>query len=323
MAENKGISVIIPIYGDFDIKRALLCVNSIKAQKGVDIEIVISEQGIARRFPEIEGVKHIFTYHKPKANLSDFNPGKIRNIAIVNSNKDFIYTLDADTIFADPLFLKKLLGYLIKHPNKILYRPFMRRLPADNFEEFNKWYSSLGFKKAVKKLIINQNFLVKTSPGYRELKIFEKISKEAGYKKTFTSLIEDYKKYVDERIGSDTEFNFWPVYWNENRHCGSNFFRRTHFLNVGGYCERFVNWGCEDSDLQWKFREMYDLEFFPSSFEVIHLDHPKEYLSPKMWDLNEKKSTERKSKGVKSAIKYDKKILKKEYGKQLEAMKNL
>ncbi|MDP1728689.1 MAG: glycosyltransferase [archaeon] len=316
MTLTEGISIIIPLYGDFDIRRILRSIDSIKMQKGVDAEIVVSEQGETRRFPEVEGVKYIFTYHKPQANLSDFNPGKVRNIAILNSTRDYIYTLDADVILPDPEFLKKILNILKEDSNKILFRPFMRRLPRDNFEEFNQWCDVFGFEEALKKLIINQEFLVKTSLEYRELKIFEKDSKEAGYRKTFSSLIEDYKKYVEERLGSDTDLNFWPVYWNENRHCGSNFFRRSQFLDVGGYCEKFINWGCEDSDLQWKFREIYNLEFFPPEMEVIHLDHPKGYVSPKMWALNEEKSTKRKKDGVKLAVEYDKEILKKEYGKK-------
>jgi len=315
MGKKDEISVVIPIYGNFDIKRILMCIESIKSQKGVDVEIVVSEQGEYKRFPQVERVKHIFNYHKPKADFGDFNPGKIRNIAVMNSTKKYIYTVDADIIFSDPSFLKKALTFLKKDPKRILYRPHMRRLPKDNFAEFSRWYDSLGLGDAIKRLIVNQEFLVKTSPRFRELKIFEKISKEAGYKKTFTSLIEDYKKYIEERLGSDEEFNFWPIYWNENRHCGSNLFRRKQFLEVGGYCEKFINWGCEDSDLQWKFRETYNLEFFPEDLEVIHLDHPRGHISPEMWEDNEKKSTERKNGGVKSAIRYDKKILKKEYGK--------
>ena len=314
MLKVDGISVVIPIYGDFDVKRILLCIKSIKMQKDVDIEIVVSEQGETKRFPGVDGVKHIFTYHKPQENLSDFNPGKVRNIAIMSSTKECIYTLDADIIFTNPFFLKTVLKILKDNPGRVLFRPYMRRLPLDNFEEFNQWVSSLGFEAALKKLIINQEFLIKTSPKYRELKIFEKISQEAGYKKTFTSLIEDYKKYVEERLGSDDNLNFWPVYWNENRHCGSNFFRRCQFEEVGGYCENFINWGCEDSDLQWKFRETYKLEFFPADLEVVHLDHPKGYLSPEMWGKNEEESARRKKEGVKTAIEYDKKILEKEYG---------
>jgi len=313
MEKNKGISVIMPIYGNFDIQRAIRYIDSIKMQKDVDVEIVVSEQGINKRFPETKGVKHIFIYHKPKPKLSDFNPGEIRNIAVINSTKDYIYTMDADVILLDPYFLKKLWNILQANPAKILYRPFMRRLPKDNFEEFNKWCDSIGFKRAVKKLIINQKFLVKTTPEYRELKIFEKDSKEANYRKTFTSLIEDYKQYVEERLGSDDNLNFWPIYWNENRHCGSNFFRRVQLSDVGGYCEKFINWGCEDSDLQWKFRETYKLEFFPVEMEVIHLDHPKGYVSPAMWASNEEISAKRKKDGIKLAIKTDRENLKKRY----------
>lgn len=313
MKRLKGVSVVIPLYGDFDIDRVLICIDSINMQKDVDKEIVVSEQGMKRRFPDVKGIKHIFNYHKPKKNLSDFNPGKIRNIAIINSTKQYIYTMDADTVLPDSLFLKKLVRLLEKNPNKVLYRPLMRRLPLDNFHEFKKWRDEFGFEKALKRLVINQNFLIKTSPGYRKLKIFEKESTEAGYRKTFTSLIEDYNKYVEERLGSDDNLNFWPVYWNENRQCGSNFFSREQFDSVGGYYEGFINWGCEDSDLQWKFREKYNLEFFPKKLEVIHLDHPKGYISPEMWQLNEKKSTKRKKKGVDFVIEHDKKILKKEY----------
>lgn len=315
LTNHKGISVVIPIYGQFDINRILLCIDSLKMQKNVDVEIVVSEQGEIRRFPEVQGVKHFFNYHKPQQNLSDFNPGRIRNIAIMNSTREYIYTLDADIIFPHEYFLSNLLNFVLDKPNLVLYRPFMRRLPLNNFEEFRKWCFLEGFETAVKKLIFDQKFLVKTSPSYREMKIFEKDSKEANYRKTFTSFIEDYEKYVEERLGSVEDFNFWPIYWNENRHCGSNFFTRKQFLSVGGYCEDFINWGCEDSDLQWKFRERYFLEFFPEEFEVIHMDHPKGYVSPEMWCKNEEKSAKRKTEGVEKVISFDREVLEREYRK--------
>lgn len=308
-----SISVVIPIYGNFDIKRILLCIDSIKIQKEVEVEIIVSEQGEKRRFPKVKDVKSTFKYHKCKPHLSDFNPGQVRNTGVMLSTKKYIFTLDADIIFLDPLFLRKSWEILESSQNKVLYRPFMRRLPLDNFEEFNGWCEKFGFKKAIEKLILDQKFLVKTSPKYRELKIFEKDSKEANYRKTFTSFIEDYKKYIEERLGSEDNLNFWPVYWNENRQCGANFFRKEQFFKVGGYCKDFINWGCEDSDLQWKFREIYDLEFFPPDMEVVHMDHPKDYISPAMWDQNEEISTKRKKEGIKITVETDRKKLQKEY----------
>ena len=86
-----------------------------------------------------------------------------------------------------------------------------------------------------------------------------------------------------------------------------NFFRRKQFEIVGGYCEDFINWGCEDSDLQWKFKEVFDLQFFPEGkeFMVMHLDHKRGYFSPEMWKRNEKICSERKQKGILKVAKED------------------
>ena len=95
--------------------------------------------------------------------------------------------------------------------------------------------------------------------------------------------------------------------WSEDLHCGGNLFRKEHFYQVGRYCENFVNWGCEDSDLQWKMTAYYDLQFFPKTekFEVLHLDHSKDYFSSSMWNLNEEICAKRKTAGVDCAIKKD------------------
>lgn len=300
------ISVVLPLYGSFDVQRSLIVIESIKLQKNVLTEIVVSEQGEQRRFPNVEGVKYTFKYHRPQEHLSDFNPGNVRNLAIAKSTANLIYTNDSDIVFTDPNYLERSADFLQAEPNRVLYRPFMRRLPLNNFSTFCSWVSESGLEIAISKLHKNQEFLLKTSPDYREMKVFSKKSEEANYTKTFASLIEDYQEYVRRGLGSDEKLNFWPVYWNENRHCGANMFRRTHFENVGGYCEDFINWGCEDSDLQWKFRETLKLDFFPEDLEVLHLDHPKGYVSPKMWAENEKACSQRRNiEGLKASIQRD------------------
>lgn len=95
------------------------------------------------------------------------------------------------------------------------------------------------------------------------------------------------------------------MFWNENRHCGGNLFRMKQFKAVGGYSEEFINWGCEDSDLQWKFSQLYHLQFFPENLEVIHLDHPKGYFSPEMWAKNEEISRRRIEEGLERVIERD------------------
>ena len=83
--------------------------------------------------------------------------------------------------------------------------------------------------------------------------------------------------------------------------------RRKHLDLVGAYCERFINWGCEDSDLQWKLGERFSLQFIPNEarFEVIHLDHPKLYFSKEAWKRNEAIADCRKRQGAYISIAQD------------------
>lgn len=301
---KKGmVSVVIPIYGSFDIQRLFLTIESIKNQEGVDIEIIVSEQGESPKLKEKldNSVKYTFTQHIPSLDLSDFNPGNVRNLAIKQTSGEFIYTIDADVIFLDKYFLKKSKELLEQNPRLVLYRPFMRRLPLENFEEFTEMVENKGIRNTIKSLNISQEYLATTEGVKRELKVVTKDTDE--YEKTFTTSMDEFKRYISDDSLKGQE----PKIWSENRHCGSNFFRREQFEIVGGYCEDFINWGCEDSDLQWKLKEVFDLQFFPGEekFMVMHLDHEMGYFSPEMWKRNEEICSERKQKRILKVAKED------------------
>lgn len=297
------ISVIVPVYGQFDINRALLAVDSARGQRGVNVELVVSEQG---EYPRIQNridlpVKYVFTYHKPSETLSDFNPGLVRNLGVKISSGEFLYTNDADVLLLNPNFLATLRDAVIANPNLALYRPPMRRLPIDCFDEFCRRVKSDGVDKAIKSLNLNQPFLAITDDRLRELKVVTRQRNE--YEKTFTAFMGDFQRYLADVSLKGSE----PLIWAEDRYAGGNFLRRKLFYDVGGYCERFVNWGCEDSDLQWKLGQRYNLQLFPKEqrFEVVHMDHTRGYFSREMWQRNEVICAERKAKGVQGAIDED------------------
>lgn len=73
MAKTPEVSVVVPVYGEFDLARACISVQSILSQQSINYEVIVSEQGVSRRFPKMSGVKHVFKYHKPQPDLSDFN----------------------------------------------------------------------------------------------------------------------------------------------------------------------------------------------------------------------------------------------------------
>ena len=90
MEKTPDLSVVIPVYGRFDLARARACVLSMLSQKDVNHEVIVSEQGESKRFPDIQGVRHVFHYHKPRKDLSDFNPGNVRNLAALQARGNVI-----------------------------------------------------------------------------------------------------------------------------------------------------------------------------------------------------------------------------------------
>src|SRR3989338_2757452 len=248
MAKTLELSVVIPLYGEFNLARACVSVQSILFQQGINYEVIVSEQGEFRRFPEMPRVKHIFKYHKPLPDLSDFNPGNVRNEAVALATGEFVYTNDADIVFLDSYYLAKSVEAIRGNLDEVLCRPFMKRFPLDEFSEFERMVHNLGIGEAVASLDLSQKFIATLNGKLRKLRVFEK---DSVYLKTFTAFEEDFQSYV----GDDKNKGSEPIFWNENRHCGGNLFRMRQFINVGGYSEEFINWGCEDSDLQWKFHE--------------------------------------------------------------------
>ena len=129
------ISVIIPLYGTFDSERVYISIDSLKNQKNVNLEISVVEQSDSPRFLGLDGI--IYIHIKPVFSSDGFLiPGLVRNIAVKNSDGDFIYNNDGDIIFRNQNYLCNLLKLMEESENICLCHPFMRRLPIENFENF-------------------------------------------------------------------------------------------------------------------------------------------------------------------------------------------
>lgn len=301
---RKGlVSVIFPIYGNFYADRLLLSIASARAQEGINVEIVVAEQGTV---PTLEGkldpsITYLFQAHASGKDTGDFNPGEIRNRAIANASGEFIYTNDADVVFMNKRFLAKSLEILDQNPDMVLHRPPMRRLPIDNFDEFKKRANEHGLPATIASLNLGNEFLATTDHKERDVKVA--VSNSEGDLRVRTTSKEDFDRYLSDSSLKENEH----VIWSENVHYGGNFFRREQFESIGGYCERYINWGCEDTDLQWKFKNMFNLQLFPkiAEFTVLHLDHEKRYLLAETVRRNEGVFERRRQGGVYAAIKED------------------
>ncbi|MBT5739811.1 glycosyltransferase family 2 protein [Candidatus Woesearchaeota archaeon] len=283
------ITVIYSIYGSFDKCRLEASIGSVLAQKDVDLEIIVAEQGSypRHRVPNDKRVKHHFEKFHPTDN--NFNPGAIRNMAGARASGEFIYTNDADIVFLDKNYLRNIIELLDCNEDLSLYRPLMLRLSLNEFKQFFDSFKDEGLNATLGKLKQPNDYFLSFHPSFPELKV---VVKQAKYEKTFVATQEDFQRYLSDHSLKGSE----PTIFYENLHCGGIATRLDLFRQVGGYCEQFENWGCEDSDLQWKLSKIGKLDFFPKDkrYQVLHLDHPKGYFRSEKWRQNEEKEAIRK-----------------------------
>jgi len=295
------ISVIVPIFGNFDRKRVNLTLQSLTKQKEVDLEIVVAEQS-SKPLINISQINNfnVKYVHLPPYNLADnryFRPGFVRNVAARNSSGEYLYNTDGDVILINPLFLANALETF----KTGLYRPIMRRLPLENFHEFYEQSEMEGLEKAISNLNMDQPYLATSKKNPIKMRVFEK--EESGKRKIFLYTEGDHKKYLSDPSNKGKE----PIFSTLNTHAGAILMRRDHFEDVGGYCVQFAGWGCHDADLQWKLRESFSIEQFPHDyrFEVLHLDHERNYFSHERWMKNREIQKRRRVQGVIKSVEED------------------
>ena len=306
----KKISVIFPFYGNFDFDRPKMAIGSIKEQKGVAVEIVISglsENKNAEKFFKKQGVKYIGSPLTKENNKDIFRPGKIRNIAIKKCSGEYIYSTDGDIVFPNKNYLHNLIS-LMDRTKTPLYRPPMRRLPLESFKEFREMVSLMGIFKSIKKLDFSKEFIVNTRTNKITMKEITYLDKSQTKKRVLYTE-SDWKKYKSntDNKGQEPKFSTLEV------HGGGTLFLKKQAEFIGGYSEKFVNWGQDDFDLQWKLENVYGIQKIPkkTKFEVIHLDHKREYFKKEQWKRNLRIQKNRREKKFDEILDTDREAYKK------------
>lgn len=298
------VSVVVSLYGSFSVARAVIALESIRAQAGVALDVVVAERGpesqLAHWLPT--GVRHVFTVHDPMSDGPAYSPGRVRNDGVLACRGDYVYLTDADIVFQSATFLADCIALLSRHPDVVLRRPRMRRLPDEYFGQFSLLVEADGLASALGALHRDQDYIATLDRREHRIRVFSKVSDTDDYTKTFTASEDTLATVSPDRYGE-----IWPQVWSEDRHCGGILCRRSQLQRVAGYCEEFLSWGCEDSDLQWKLGDLFRMRFFPytRTFEVLHLDHSKEYFSKNAWDSNEAICRIRRERGVLPSIAAD------------------
>ncbi len=295
------ISVIIPLYKQFDPARVQISIDSLKQQQKVNLDIVVAEQSNEPTFHEQEGISYVFIPNGEVEKQKYAIPGLIRNKAARRSSGDYLYNSDGDIVYCNPFYFAEILELIKTGDGVSLCRPPMRRLSIEDFEGFRRMWEELGLEKALANLDMSNDFAAKLPGSPVSILPFRK--KESGRLKTFLYSSSDLGRYNEDPNLKGSE----PKYSTLSVHAGATFMKIEHFWAVGGFCEKFVAWGCHDADLQWKLRNRFSLFEFPNfpEYEVLHLDHEREYFDRERWQANREIQRSRRSGGVDMAISDD------------------
>jgi len=274
------VTVMVPLYGAFDIERVKFSVDSIKTQKRVEVEISVVEQSDHPRLLRLEGIT--YTHIKPVLSSEGFLvPGRVRNLAARNSKGHFLYNNDGDIVFKDTHYLTNLIKKMEEAEDICLYHPLMRRLPLENFKDFKERFDKGGIQRAVNDLDLSQPYGATYSDNFVMIRHFKKNIN--GELEISVATQKDHEEYHNgNNKGKE------PFYYTLNVHAGCTLMRRDQFEAVGGFCEDFAGWGGHDVDLQYKLKRLFNLKkiWQISNLEVLHLDHVREYFSRNQWNKN-------------------------------------
>jgi len=297
---KKSVSVVVPLYGNPHLDRFNLVSESIFAQRNVSLELILAGLNTAQRFSNLSQVE------TPKEAVpSIVRMGSVLNRGLNLAAGELTYVTDADILLVNPEYLANLIQESCNQ-GSFLKRPPMRRLLLQDFDWFNSLVKNNGLEKALDLLDFSQDYIVKPKDQKRNIRAFKKL--ESGRIKTFIATGEDLQRYRSSEENKGSE----PLYFNQEIHCGAVFAPTQAFSDVGGYSEGFVSWGVWDADIQWKLEHIGDMNLIPKErrFDVIHLDHSKEYFNKDKWAQDRLLQIKRRESGAEECIKEDRE----EYG---------
>ena len=295
------VSVIFPVYGNFDIEKLLISVDSVKRQKEVDFEIVVSEVNKEPRLKGLldPGINYVFNKTDPEEQLKGFNQGRVRNLGVKSSSGEYVYHNEADIIFESPFFLKECKVLMDLNPFSSYACPHKKRIILDNVELFKKKAREEGLNKALNALSHNNNFFTVMDGIPRYFKIINE-----NYWLSSYAIIARNKSELNKKANEALQNPKVQEGFELSLHFGGILFRRRDFDLLGGFSERFFRWGSVDLDFHWKLDQCFCFESFPKKkdFVVIHMDHLRGYFSEETFAENERIRSLREKSGIVKAV---------------------
>jgi glycosyltransferase involved in cell wall biosynthesis len=302
---NNLISVIISIY-NYKYPRNLWAVLRSLRNQSIDIEIVLSEQGLSKESP----YKHLAKVFNAKYILSKpdlingkevYNIGRVRNIGALISSGKYLYFSDADILIYNSNYLQTILEKSVINNKYNWYRPSMYRLSEETCRDFIIDYlygkNNNAFNQPDICMIDYDKTLFSLKP------ISEGECNGIILSQPFVCTKEEFDIINSE--GFDVE-KADKYIWKARFHYGGTFCSFKNFMAVAGYCELYYNYGCEDGDFHYKLKLKSGIEQIDSIVtqkSIIHFEHERKINPITKNNVNIRE--ERSRRGIDEIIKFD------------------
>lgn len=252
------VSVVLPLFGNHLAKDSLPAVCRAWLQQDVPCEVVVAVTEGTKIPPLVDSAAD-GRIRIVLADRGSISPGPLRNLAASASRAPMLYLGDADIAPLGTDFAGQALELL---EDRAVIQPWMYRLV--NPAEVRAWpaFERPGRGLACHVSVDAEGRLVPLGGerfSWRSPDLME-VTGPPGF---------GWPK-------DDGTLCSFPFHW------GGILVRRESFDAVGGYCSRYVGWGCEDSDLIAKLEDRVGVvrAFKVAALKLacLHFEHPRPYM---------------------------------------------
>lgn len=275
MRSEYTVTIVVTVYNYEYTKEFESVLCSLSRQK-IDKEIVLCEQStevsdVLLKLCEKYSIKYINIQPEIIGGECFYNIGRVRNVAALCSKSKYIYFTDADILIYDVYYLHKLISYSEKHMRVSCMRPKMRRLKKEFHPMFSRDYLAgvnIDFNTCspycYSEYSEEKNKISPISCGelYRVMYNLVHVGEVNKSEKNIVFIAKNIEEFSNN--------------WKTAIHFGGILCNRETFIEVGGYCEKYYNWGAEDVDFQWKVMEnsgMQLIDYIINDCAILHFEH--------------------------------------------------
>ncbi|GIJ64296.1 hypothetical protein Vau01_118120 [Virgisporangium aurantiacum] len=273
-----AVSVVLPLFGDHPARHTLPAVAAAWLAQDVRCEVLVATAADTAVELSRDDRIRVLSGGPPA-------PGTLRNLAASVARAAMLYLGDADIVPVGADFLRRALALCAN--GDALVQPWMYRLVN---------HAEIGTAPAwrdpgpVRACLVtgDRSGRLTPVPGER----FHRIDR---------SLWAEPPPHLVNPADSPEMVFRCPFHW------GGVLVRKDQFDRVGGYCTRYVGWGCEDDDLFAKLGTVTRLVHAwraARTLRCLHFEHPRSYAGPAL-DANRRILDQRLAGGHEAMIAQD------------------